>query len=153
MTSPAPEPSRRYLGQVLEDADFVPEDILVIRHAYKADGLRSAADVTPDAVRDYTRGQLITGGKFPGDPPRWWLVFTPEPGNRGRLYTVYENAGEVAAERTDIDRFYDLRETDILVGLHDRLVVEWGRDPINWVKNGLKAWMLPVVGPDSTLPS
>lgn len=43
----------------------MPEDVLVIRHAYKADGLRSAADVTPDAVRAYTRGQLLKGGKFP----------------------------------------------------------------------------------------
>jgi len=145
MTTPPPVRPRRYLGEILEDADFVPEDVLVIRHAYKADGLRSAADVTPDTVRDYTRGQLLTGGKFPADPPRWWIVFIPDTGNRARLYTVYENHGELETERTDVDRFYDLRETDILADQRDHLVIEWGKDPINWVKSGYKAWTMPVV--------
>lgn len=73
-------------------------------------------------------------------------MFLAEPHLRCRLYTVYENAGEVWSERTAIDRCYDIRETGLLADQRGRLVVEWTRDAINWAKSGDKAWWLPVVG-------
>lgn len=135
----------RTLGDVLTGAQLRPDDVLVIRHTEKKDGLRDFNAVTPDQVRRYTRGQLLKRGKFPADPPRWWLVFLAEPGLRARLYTVYDNAGEARAERTAIDRFYDLRDTGILAELRGRLVIQWTRDAINWAKRGPVAWSLPVV--------
>lgn len=133
------------LGHILDAARIAPEDVLVIRHTYKEDGLRNVGSLTPDAVQTYTRGQLVKPGKFPQNPPRWWLVFMAESGRRSRPYTVYENAGEVAAERTAIDRFYDLRETDVLTSLRRRLLIEWTKDTINWAKLGPRAWSLPVL--------
>lgn len=133
------------LGHILDAAGFPQEDTLVIRHTYKEDGLRAPDALTPEGVRDYTRGQLVRPGKFPAEPPRWWVVFVADVGRRARLYTVYDNAGEVAAERTPVDRFYDLRGTDVLGGLQGRLLIEWTKDTINWAKSGARAWSLPVL--------
>lgn len=133
------------LGHILDAAGFPQEDTLVIRHTYKEDGLRAPEALTPELVRTYTRGQLVRPGKFPADPPRWWVVFVAEPGRRARLYTVYDNAGEVAAERTPIDRFYDIHEANTLVGLQGRLLIEWTKDTINWTKSGTTAWSLPIL--------
>ncbi|HEY2834267.1 MAG TPA: hypothetical protein VGJ14_17715, partial [Sporichthyaceae bacterium] len=48
-------------------------------------------------------------------------------------------------ERTGEHRFYDLRETAVLSSLLGRLVIEWGKDAINWSKSGTSAAHLPVV--------
>ncbi|WP_313025343.1 GIY-YIG nuclease family protein [Mobilicoccus sp.] len=133
------------LGHVLDAAQISPDDVLVIRHTYKEDGLRNAGALTPEVMRIYTRGQLVKPGKFPQNPPCWWVVFMAESGRRSRLFTVYENAGEVEAERTAVDRFYDLRETNLLDSLRRRLLVEWTKDTINWAKTGPRAWPLPVL--------
>jgi len=79
-------------------------------------------------------------------------VFIGGAGRPCRLYTVYENAGELREERTDVERSYDLRETDLLVGLRRRLLIEWTKDTVNWVKSGARARTLPVLEiPDPTV--
>lgn len=135
----------RTLAHVLEAASIPLEQTLIIRHTYNKDGLRSVRELTPELVRSYTRGQLREGGKFPADPPRWWVVFVKEPACKARLYTVYDNAGEIAAERTPVDRFYDLRDTDLLRKLRGKLLIQWTNDPINWAKSGATAWSFPVL--------
>lgn len=47
--------SARVLGRVLEGAGLSPEDVVVVRHTYKKDGLRNPDGVTPELVRTYTR--------------------------------------------------------------------------------------------------
>lgn len=137
--------SRATLADVLHDAGLNPLDVLLIRHTYKADGLKSPKALTPELVRSYTRGQLVKPGKFPQTPPRWWVVMIADGGQRSRLYTVYENLGEVRAERTSIDRFYDIHETDLMADVRGRLVIEWPRDMINWAKSGSQADRMPIV--------
>ncbi|WP_156160551.1 GIY-YIG nuclease family protein [Demequina soli] len=134
------------LGNLLAAAGITDlDDVLVIRHTFKEDGLRSASALTPDSVLAYTRRQTARGVKFPRNPPRRWLVFLADGKRRCRLYGAYENRGEVAAERTDTHRYFDLHESDLLDALDGRLVVEWSADAINWSKRGELAARFPVV--------
>ncbi|BDZ61113.1 hypothetical protein Lsed01_02493 [Demequina sediminis] len=133
------------LGDVLASAGIDLADVLVIRHTFKAEGLASPNDATAEAVIAYTRRQGAGGGKFPKNPPRWWLVFLADGGHRTRFYGAYENLGESVEERNAIDRFYNLVKSDLLAKLDRRLVVEWSQDFINWVKPGVSASSFPVV--------
>ncbi|MDN4491050.1 GIY-YIG nuclease family protein [Demequina sp. SYSU T00068] len=121
------------------------DEVLVIRHTFKEAGLLSPADATPEKVLAYTREQVIGAGKFPKEPPRWWLVFIADGRRRSRLFGAYENLGEAEAERTETLRFYDLVESDLLDALDGRLVIEWSADGINWAKRGAVAADFPVV--------
>lgn len=132
------------LGHVLAAAGVDLDDVVVIRHTVGGDAL-GPDDRTPDGLRRYTRSQSATLAKFPRNPPRYWVCFLASGGRRSRLLVVFENHGEVVAERTSDHRFYDLRETEVLSSLVGRLVIEWGKDAINWSKSGTSAALLPVV--------
>ncbi len=98
------------LGHVFDAGGLTDlSDVLVIRHTYREDAIRTPADVTPQSVLDFTRGQSVATQIFPKDPPRLWLVFMADGGYRARFYTAYENHGEVLADRTDEYRTYDLQ--------------------------------------------
>jgi len=135
------------LGHVLEAAGIEPAATLVIRHTYSPNGLRGPDDVNPVSLLEYTRRQERRGSKFPKDPPALWLVFMRDGtgGRRSRFVTAYENAGEVLEARTADWRYFDIRETDLLRSLQDRLVVEWSGDTINWAKPGNRAALFPVI--------
>lgn len=60
------------LDHVLDAARIPADEVLVIRHTCKEDGLRNAGALTADVVRTYTRGQLVKPSKFPQSPPRLW---------------------------------------------------------------------------------
>lgn len=143
MVTPSPA-GELTLGHILASAGLDPADVLVIRHTIGGDGL-GPADQTPEGLRLYTRSQSATGTKFPQIPPRYWVCFLASGGRRSRLLVVFENHGEVVEERNDEHRFYDLRTTDALCALLGRLVIEWGRDTINWNKRGTAAAQMPVV--------
>lgn len=127
-------------GQLVDD----PHDVLAIRHTYKESGLPSRAAATPERVLAYTREQHHVG-KFPKEPARHWLIFMGEGGRRSRLTAVYENRGEVVAERTERHRYYDVAPVPLLASLEERLVVEWSADPVNWAKRGPLAARFPVL--------
>lgn len=133
------------LRVILDAAGIESADVLVIRHTYRLDGLRNAHQATPDVVRQYTRAQDITGSKIPKMPPRLWLIFMADGRRRSRFLTAYENRGEIAAERIDNSRYFDLHPSALLSSLRDRLVIEWSADTINWAKLGATAARLPVV--------
>lgn len=133
------------LGDVLHAAGVNAADVLVIRHTFKETGLASRADATPDRMLAYTREQGRTSGKIPAAAPRWWLIFVAESGLRCRLAAVYENFGEVSAEQTATQRFFDLRPAQLFDSLVDRLLIEWSRDPVNWAKTGALAAKFPVI--------
>lgn len=133
------------LQNILDAAGIDTADVLVIRHTYRQDGLRNAHEATPDVVREYTRDQSMSTGKFPQAPPRLWLIFMADGGRRSRFFTAYENHGEVVAERVDTRRFFDLQKSGALSSLRDRLVIAWSADTINWAKSGGTASRLPVV--------
>lgn len=132
------------LGHILAATGVDLSDIVILRHTYNEDGLRSSSDLTPEKVLEYTREQGINN-KLGKVPPRLWLIFMADGRRRSRLITAYENHGEVISERTESSRFFDLRPSELLQSLRDRLVVEWSSDAVNWAKSGAKAASFPVV--------
>lgn len=141
------------LGHVLTGigADHDPpirlEDVHVIRHSFKPgghDGLQGPEDLTEERVLAYTRSQDVSTRRFPAELPRYWVVLIADGQRRSRLYGTFENEGEVFAERTETNRFFDLRPSSYLAPLVDRLVVEWA-SPRNWHRRATSAKNLPVL--------
>jgi len=126
------------------------EDIHLIRHSLgpsnpgNPDALQGPEDLTEDRVREYTRSQGVSARQFPTDPSRYWVIFIADGQRRSRLYGTFENYGEVVAERTATNRFWDLRPSSFLAPLVDRLVVEWG-NPRTWHRRATSAANLPVL--------
>lgn len=133
------------LGNLFHAAGLAPEDVQVIRHTLKPDGLRTRADAMGPGFLPYVREQGIRNSKLPPTPPRIWLNFLATTGRRARFFTAYENHGEVVAERTDTRRYFDLRPSPVFAALVDRLVIEWSNDPVNWAKTGDLATGMAVV--------
>ncbi|WP_308160164.1 GIY-YIG nuclease family protein [Mycolicibacterium goodii] len=122
-------------------------DIRVIRHAFNTGeelGLRGPEDLTEDKVREYTRFQGISPRQFPAEPERYWVVLVADGKRRSRLWGVFENHGEVTAERTNENRFFDLHRSDLLKPLVNRLVVEWDT-PRVWHRRAASAAGMPVL--------
>lgn len=124
--------------------------VLLVRHTYKPDGLRGPADMTLNKVLTYTREQSRKG-KVPANPPSLWLTFIADGGRRSRFVTAYDNLDVVDApdhipwKRAQAHRWFDLRQSDLLSSLRDRLVIEWTSDTINWAKSGRSAEAMRVV--------
>jgi hypothetical protein len=116
-------------------------DVLVVRHTYNEDGLRRG-ETTLENVLAYAREQ---GLRFSTDQPPIWLNFLAEGGRRCRYWGAFENHGEVVSERTQSRRFFNLRPSDLLSSLANRLVTEWSKDAINWAKRGPTAATFPVI--------
>ncbi len=123
------------------------EEVRLIRHSFKPGdhvGLQGPEDLTPERVLAYTRAQDISTRRFPADPGRYWVVLIADGQRRSRLFGAFENHGELVAERTDTDRYFDLRPSRFLASLADRLVVEW-TSPRNWHRRATSAANLPVL--------
>ena len=88
------------LEHILLSAGLDPKETLVIRHAYVREhdtGLSGIhADSTDDEILQYTREQSTDTRRFPTVPPRTWIVFIREGGDRARLWSVLENHGETS---------------------------------------------------------
>lgn len=128
-------------GHILTACAIDPDDVLVIRHTYNDDGLRPG-ELTAETVLAYTRRQRL---RFNATQPRLWLNFIAVGGRRCRFWGAFENHGELVDERTDEWRCFDLRPSNAMGNLADRLTVEWSRDAINWSKKGLAAAAFPVI--------
>lgn len=135
---------RLALGTILDTAGVRIDDILAIRHTFTADGLTGTADLTHDKVLAYTRRQTH-GNKVPVAAPPLWLAFMADGKRRSRFLMAYENHGPMLAEQTAEHRFFDLRFSDLLSSLRERLVVEWSGDTINWAKKGEPAARFPII--------
>lgn len=132
------------LSHVLAATGIDPTDVVVLRHTFTSDGLRTADDLTPSKIFDYTRRQVVDN-KLGKQPPRYWLVFMADGGRRSRLLVAYENHGEVVAERDGPSRYFDLQPVELLSSLIGRLVIEWSKDTVNWAKTATSAAAFPVV--------
>ena len=127
MTHPGAHVGDLTLGDIIAPAGIDPGDVVVVHHTNQTDGIPNVRASTADAVLAYTRSQRT---KFKsGHPPRWWLVFMVDGSSNGvlrsRFYGAYENHGEVPSERTSTNKFYDLRPSDLLEQLKNRLVIGW----------------------------
>lgn len=123
------------------------EDIRVIRHSFNTGdeaSLRGKEDLTEDRVREYTRFQGISRRQFPAQPERYWVVLIADGRRRSRLWGTFENHGEVASERTESARYFNLRPHDFLAPLVNRLVVEWDT-PRAWHRRAASAAHMPVL--------
>jgi hypothetical protein len=129
------------LGHIMSTCGIDQDDVLVVRHTYNDDGLRRG-ETSFENVLAYARQQ---GLRFNATQPRIWLNFLAEGGRRCRYWGAFENHGEVVAERTESQRFFDLRRSDLLSSLGNRLVMEWSKDAINWSKKGASAAAFPVI--------
>lgn len=135
------------LGSVLHAVGIAPGDAQAIRHAFVREhedtGLPGLhADSTDEEILDYTRRQSAQPRIFPVTPPRFWVVFLREGGDRARLWAVLENHGEVSTD--GVERTFDLVVSDHLADLRNRLVVGW-RSPRTWRLTGPTAADYPVV--------
>lgn len=72
------------------------------------------------------------------------MVLVADGQRRSRLFATYENHGELAGERTDTHRFFDLRPSSYLAPLAGRLVVDW-TSPRNWHRRAVSAAGLAVL--------
>lgn len=136
------------LDAILRSAGIDPADAQTIRHAYvrqhEETGLPGIhADSTGDEILAYTSQQSERPRIFPVDPPRLWVVFIREGGDRARLWAVLENRGEVAKDGPL--RTVDLVVSEHLADLENRLVIGW-RSPRTWRVNGPIAARYPVMG-------
>ena len=132
------------LGDLIRLSGAGLDEVLVLRHTFTEDGLRSPDDLAPLPLVRYVRRQAV-GNKVGRTPPRLWLNFIADGKRRSRFVTAYENHGEVLGERTEDLRYFDLRPTPMMTSLANRLVVEWSADAVNWAKRGLSAASMPVV--------
>lgn len=125
---------------IMASAGIDPAETLVIRHAYVAvhnDGTPGIhANTSDDDLLAYTSVQSISTRTFPAAPPRLWVVFLPEGGDRARLWRVVINHGET--ERNDVVRSFHLEVCDDLADLRNRLVIRW-HSPRTWRVNATTA--------------
>lgn len=135
------------LEPILRSAGIDPAEAQVIRHAFvrkhEDTGVQGIhADSTDEEILDYTSRQSARQRIFPIDPPRLWVVFIREGGDRARLWSVLENRGEVSNDGAL--RTFDLAASDHLADLRNRLVIGW-RSPRTWRLNGPTAASYPVM--------
>lgn len=135
------------LEPILRSAEICLEEAMVVRHAHVREhedtGLQGLhADSTDSEILEYTRQQSAKLRVFPRVPPKIWVVFIREGGDRARLWAVLENRGETSND--GVLRTFDLEISDQLEDLRNRLVIGW-RSPRSWWINGATSGSYPVM--------
>ena len=109
-------------AQIMASADIDPAGALVVRHAYvreHEDGTVGIHGDSSDAeIMAYTRVQSANTRTFPAVPPRVWIVFRPEGGDRARLWSVLVNHGETSHD--GLRRTFDLEPSELMSDLRNR---------------------------------
>ena len=133
-------------ASVIASAGLDPAEALVIRHAYvreHEDGTVGIHGDSSDAeILAYTSVQSANTRTFPAAPPRVWIVFRPEGGDRARLWSVLVNHGETAHD--GLRRTFHLEPSELMSDLRNRLVIQW-RSPRTWKVNATTAAAYPVM--------
>ena len=135
------------LEPILHSAGIDPAHALVIRHAYVREhedsgrpGIHPSS--TDEEILQYTRHQSTDSRRFPAVPPRIWIVFIREGGDRARLWSVLENHGEASNDGSR--RVFHLVESERMADLKNRLVIGW-RSPRAWRISATTAARYPVM--------
>ena len=122
-----------------------PKDVLLIRHSLKHENFKKCYD--NNCVHEYTQIQ--------GDKPKllsehkYWMVFISGKGTQARFYRIYEYKTKMPITEhkppknypgkwLDTDVFYQLDDTELFKDLENRLIIDWGKDTINWYHKGTK---------------
>jgi hypothetical protein len=131
---------------ILASEGLDPAEALVIRHAYvreHEDGTVGIHGDSSDAeILAYTSVQSANTRTFPAAPPRIWIVFRPEGGDRARLWSVLVNYGET--DHDGLRRTFHLEHSELMADLRNRLVIQW-RSPRTWRINATTAAAYPVM--------
>jgi hypothetical protein len=135
------------LRPILVSAGISPVETLAMRHSFVREhedtGSQGVhADSTDDEILEYTRHQWSDPRKFPLVPPRLWVVFIREGGDRARLWSVVECRGET--DNDGVRRAFDMVPSEHMADLRNRLVIGW-RSPRAWRLNGPTAAAYPVL--------
>lgn len=135
------------LDSILRGAGIDPAEAQAIRHAYVRPDEDSGhvgihADSTDSEILRYTSHQSAKQRVFPVTPPRIWVVFIKEGGDRARFWSVVENRGETLNDGAQ--RIFDIVQSDHMTDLRNRLVIGW-RSPRTWRLNGPTAAGYPVM--------
>jgi len=135
------------LGTILHGTGIDPLEAQVIRHAFVREhedtGLQGIhADSTDEQILRYTGQQSAVQRVFPAVPPKYWIVFVREGGDRARLWAVVENRGELSND--GVVRTFDLVVSEFMADLRNRLVIGW-RSPRTWRLTGPTASAYPVM--------
>lgn len=141
------------LGPILQSAGIDPAGAMVIRHAFvreHTDGLPGIhADSSDEQILRYTGQQSAKPGMFPVEPPRLWVVFIKEGGDRARLWSVLDNRGETSNDGRL--RLFDVHVADQMADLRSRLVIGW-KAPRSWWLHGATGARYPVIGISDAQP-
>ncbi|WP_026820319.1 GIY-YIG nuclease family protein [Arthrobacter castelli] len=126
------------LEPILHSADIDLGDAIVIRHAFVREhedtGMQGLhADSTDDEILEYTREQSAKPKVFPVVPPRIWVVFVREGGDRARFWSVVESRGETSND--GLRRSFDLAKSGQMADLRNRLVIGWRAPRAWWLKS------------------
>ncbi|MGH3653421.1 GIY-YIG nuclease family protein [Glutamicibacter sp.] len=135
------------LEPILRSAGLDPAAVQVIRHAFVREHEDTEdhgidADSTDEEILAYTSRQSAKPRVFPSAPPRIWIVFIREGGDRARFWAVVENRGEVYND--GVIRKFDLVVSEQMSDLRNRLVIGW-RSPRAWRLNGPTSAGYPVM--------
>lgn len=134
-------------GPLLLDAGIDPVQTMAIRHSFVREHEDTGspgihAESTDEEILEYTRHQWSDPRKFPLVPPRLWVVFLREGGDRARLWSIVECRGE--SENNGVRRAFDMAVSAHMADLRSRLVIGW-RSPRAWRLNGPTAAAYPVL--------
>lgn len=135
------------LKTILSAYGMDPANVLAIRHVYT--GYRDDSDMpginsesTDADILEYTGRQSARPRVFPSAPPKVWVVFVRDGGDRARLWSVLENRGERSHD--GMHRWFDLVDNHSMADLRNRLVIGW-RSPRTWWLKGNTASRYPVM--------
>src|SRR3954454_4490773 len=133
-------------ASVIASAGIDAAEALVIRHAYVREHEDGTVGIHGDSsdpeIMAYTSVQSANTRTFPAAPPRVWIVFRPEGGDRARLWSVLVNHGETAHD--GLRRTFHLEPSELMSDLRNRLVIQW-RSPRTWRINATTAAAYPVM--------
>ena len=127
----------------IERVETVLWDRWLLIRVYCEDGTVGIHGASSDAeILAYTSVQSANTRTFPAAPPRVWIVFRPEGGDRARLWSVLVNHGETAHD--GLLRTFHLEPSELMSDLRNRLVIQW-RSPRTWRINATTAAAYPVM--------
>lgn len=131
-------------ASIMSSAQIEATEALVIRHAY----VRQHEVGSPGLHGDSTDAEILaytsvhTSRQFPATPPRIWVVFRPEGGDRARLWSVVVNHGMTSMNGNV--RTFELEPSDMMDDLRNRLVIGWN-SPRTWCLKATTAGKYPVM--------
>lgn len=122
-----------------------PKDVLLIRHSLKHDNFRKCYEA--NFIHEYT--QIQPDNLKALSEHKYWMVFISSKGTQAIFYKMYDFKGKTPISECsvskdypgtwmDSDMIYKLDENNTFNEWERRLIIDWGKDTINWYHKGIK---------------